>query len=407
METNNRIVKAKTATQYIFLICGIAISSWAPMVPLAKERLGLNDGDLGLLLLLLGLGAIVMMPVSGYLSHRFGTRIVIIGAGLVAATMLPLLTIISNATMIAIVLFIFGAGIGTIDVAMNTHGIFVQNRYGKPIMSSLHGLFSVGGLCGSLGLGFLMKMGLSPLIAAVTISLVLVTVLFWKYPVLFRHAEESEQEVNHRHAEKNNQRRSRILNPTLLLLGLVCFIAFLSEGAMLDWSALFLIEYRKVDTTLGGIGYASFSIAMAVMRLLGDKLVSRFNGRTIVILGGLLSALGIFCAMFTPWLVTSLLGFILLGIGAANIVPVFFSEGGKIKSIPASVAIPVISTMGYAGQLVGPALLGFIAHHFSLLTALVTVGVLMLLVAAIYTLKKQPTEILSPDKKILDNAGVN
>ncbi|HMI03410.1 MAG TPA: MFS transporter, partial [Pedobacter sp.] len=145
MENNQVTTKAKKATQYIFLVCGFAVSSWAPMVPFAKERLHLNDGNLGLLLLLFGTGAISMMPISGYFSKLYGTRIVILISGLVAAIFLPLLLLMPNPWMMGAALFVFGGGIGVIDVAMNSHGIHVQNHYGRPIMSSLHGLFSVGG----------------------------------------------------------------------------------------------------------------------------------------------------------------------------------------------------------------------------------------------------------------------
>jgi predicted MFS family arabinose efflux permease len=388
MDFNQTDVEAKRATQAIFLVCGLAISSWAPMVPLAKQRLGLNDGNLGLLLLLLGLGAIVMMPISGFLSHKFGTRIVILYAGLLAAACLPLLLIMPGIISMGFTLLLFGAGVGTVDVAMNAHGVHVQNRYGKPIMSSLHGLFSVGGLCGSLGLGVLIKLGLEPLLAAVAISILLVLILVWKYRALFTRDLEKEATVQETVQGDLQASQWGWLKPSVIFLGLACFALFLSEGAMLDWSALFLREQRGVGVELAGVGYAAFSIAMAIMRLLGDKLVERLNGKWVVVGGGLLAASGIFMVIGFPWLEATLIGFILLGTGAANIVPVFFSEGGKLKGVPASIAIPAISTMGYAGQLAGPALLGFLAHHFSLSFALAFTGMLILVVALSYALKK-------------------
>ncbi|WP_316804320.1 MFS transporter [Pedobacter nototheniae] len=388
MNNEKITIKAKYSTQAIFLVCGLAISSWAPMVPIAKHRLGLNDANLGLLLLLLGLGAIVMMPVSGYLTHKYGTRIVILVSGLVAAISLPFLLIMPEPISMGITLFIFGAGVGTIDVAMNSHGIHVQNKYGKPIMSSLHGLFSVGGLFGSLGLGILIKMGLQPLAAAIAISVLLIVILVFNFPTLFTKAIEKES-IEKDIKEENVQQSSRWvwLNFSVIFLGFACFAVFLSEGAMLDWSALFLKENRSVGPELAGIGYAAFSIAMALMRLLGDRIVERLSGKTVVVGGGLLAAFGIFIAVSLPWLQTTLLGFVLLGIGAANIVPVFFSEGGKIKGVPTSISIPAISTMGYAGQLAGPALLGFVAYHFSLPLALGLTGCLLFIVAVCYALK--------------------
>ncbi len=396
MKINEHFINAKHATQAIFLICGLALSSWAPMVPLAKERLGLNDANLGMLLLLLGGGAIFMMPISGILSHRYGTRIVILFSGIIAAITLPLLLMMPNITSMAISLFIFGAAIGTIDVAMNSHGVAVEHGYGSPIMSSLHGLFSLGGLFGSLGLGFLMKLGLQPLLAAVTIALLLIFILLLKYQRLFDLNTERAQIIKEDQKDSAPQKGKLVwLKGSVILLGISCFAIFLSEGAMLDWSAIFLTESRNVDPKLAGIGYASFSIAMATMRLLGDKIVSKLNGRIVVIGGGLIATIGIVLVVAVPYLPVSILGFILLGIGASNIVPVFFSMGSRLKDVPASIAIPAISTMGYAGQLVGPALLGFIAYRFSLHHALLFTALLIFLVAIGYGIgsrKKQSHE---------------
>jgi predicted MFS family arabinose efflux permease len=392
MRDQDIIIRSKRATQAIFLVCGFAISSWAPMVPLAKERLGLNDANLGYLLLMLGAGAIIMMPISGYLSQKYGTRIIILVSGLVAAISLPCLLIMPSPILMGVALFIFGSGVGTIDVAMNSHGIKVQNEYGKQIMSSLHGLFSVGGLCGSLGLGILIKFGLNPLAAAISIAVLLIVILIYNYGhLLSRSIEKSFTEVDAYGHDQVKRKPSKVLNPSVIFLGLGCFVVFLSEGAILDWSALFLKENRNIDTEFSGLGYASFSIAMATMRLLGDNIVEKLGGKRVVIFGGMIAAAGIFLAVGTPWLATSLAGFILLGIGAANIVPVFFSEGGKIKGIDSAVAITVISTMGYAGQLAGPALLGFIAFHYSLSVALNLLGILLLIVAISYLFRKENT----------------
>jgi predicted MFS family arabinose efflux permease len=382
-------IKARKATKAIFLVCGLGISSWAPMVPYAKDRLNLNNADLGLLLLLLGAGAIAMMPVSGILAHRYGTRIVIRYSAIIMALTLPLLLLINSPIWMGLALFIFGGAVGTVDVAMNAHGVQVQNSSEKPIMSSLHGLFSVGGLFGALGLGFLMKLGLSPIAAAISIAILLIAIVSWNYQFLFD--VHTEKELIRKFSNETEQVKLKgisWLKGSIIFLGLMCFSVFLSEGAMLDWSAVFLDENKGINPEMAGVGYAAFSIAMATMRLLGDKIVSHLSGKTVVIGGSIIAASGIFLAILTPWIATSLLGFVLLGIGAANIVPVFFSEGGRIKNVPATIAIPAISTMGYAGQLAGPALLGFIAYQFSLNIAFAFIGVLMLIVAIAYGLRK-------------------
>ena len=386
------LAKALSATKAIFLVCGIGMSSWAPMVPYAKDRLGLNDGSLGLLLLSLGVGAITMMPVTGYLIHKIGTRRVIAISALIIALTLPMLLLMTAVIPMAIMLFLFGSGVGAIDVAMNAHGVQLQNLYDKPIMSSLHGLFSVGGLCGSIGIGLLIKLGLQPLIAASCISVLLLVIAASQLNHLM-DAKTERGVINRFNARTAAaiSKKGSWWNGALVFLGLMCFAVYLSEGAMLDWSAIFIRDYKGIDKALAGMGFACFSVAMATMRLVGDRIVSSIDAKFVVIYGGLIGAAGLGLAILTPWLITALLGFILLGIGAANIVPVFFSEAGRLENVSSSIAIPALTTMGYAGQLAGPAILGYIAHRLGLPAALGFTGLLLLFVAIGYAIRKKST----------------
>ncbi|RCR69450.1 MFS transporter [Larkinella punicea] len=394
---SGQVLKARLATQLIFLVCGLGMSSWAPMVPFAKDRLALNDANLGFLLLMLGGGSMLLMPISGWLVGRFGSRIVMAGSAVVMALALPLLVVLPSASAMAITLFIFGASIGTIDVAMNAHGVQVQNLYGKPIMSSLHGLFSVGGLLGSLGLGFLIKLGLNPVYAALSIATLMILITLTQFQSLFP-LEVEQQAIAHFSATDEkptavNQRFSW-LDSRVIFLGLMCFAIFLAEGAVLDWSAIFLRDDKGIEAEFAGVGYSAFSIAMATMRLVGDKLVARLNEKTVVVGGSLLGAVGLGIAVLSPWVVGALVGFVLLGLGAANIVPVFFSQAGRLPGISPTVSLPAITTMGYTGMLAGPALLGFIAQHSSLRIALGCLAVLLLVVAVSYGMKRKTAGLL-------------
>lgn len=384
-----QLVRAKTATQLIFLVCGLGVASWAPMVPYAKDRLNLHEGQLGILLLFMGGGALIMMPMAGWLSNKYGNRVIMGVAGLLLGLLLPLLILISSPVAMAAALLLFGAGAGAIDVAMNAHGVQVQNLYGKPIMSSLHGLFSVGGLLGSLGLGFLVKLGLEPLHAAIGIGILLIIITVSQYRHLFHFITEKEiiQQFNQPKAAQEEGSRHLWLHRSVLFLGLMCFASFISEGAMLDWSAVYLRDVKGVSQELTGIGYAAFSIAMAVMRLLGDGIVEKWKSKTVVISGSLLAATGLAISILSPNIYLVLTGYILLGIGAANIVPIFFSDGGRLPGIPSTVSIPAITTIGYTGSLAGPALLGFIAHHFSLNIAFGITALLMLSISIGYAFK--------------------
>lgn len=383
--------RAKTATQLVFLICGLGISAWAPMVPVVRDRLHLNDADLGLLLLLLGLGAMLMMPISGMLLSRLGSRTLMAVSTLSAAVILPLFLVIPNYAGMGLALFLFGCSMGVIDVAMNTHGVQVQRGFGRPIMSSLHGLYSVGGLFGSLGLGLLIKMKLNPLHAAMVIAILLIAILVSQYKYLFDYATEQEiMSKYHQHKDAATGKNGwQWLNKTLLLLGFMCFSVFLSEGAMLDWGAIFLRDLKNIAPEFAGAGYAAFSFAMAGMRLTGDRIIERTSPAAIVIGGSLVAAAGIGLMIIASWLPLVLLGFIMVGLGASNIVPIFFSESGNIKGVTPTVGIAVMTTMGYGGALAGPAVLGYIAHDLSLEAAFALVAGLMVLVAILYGMGKR------------------
>lgn len=371
MEGKLRIDAARRATLLIFLVCGIGLSSWAPMVPFAKIRLGLNEADLGVVLLALGAGAILTMPLTGLLINKYGSRAVAIVSALIIASLLPLLLMATTSYQLAIALFVFGAGIGSIDVSMNAQAVVVQERFGSHIMSSFHGMFSLGGLIGSIGLGFLIKAGLSPTYAAVAISALLVFITVTQSRYLLPHSEEAKLDGTSFVLPKG----------PVVVLGIMCFILFLAEGSLLDWSAVFLQFSRGFDPSFSGVGYAAFSVAMAVMRLTGDGLIHRLGPAKVVLYGTLLAGTGFLVAVLIPSSIAALLGFVLVGLGAANVVPIFFTAAGRIPNIPPSIALSAVTILGYSGQLAGPALIGIIAEMTSLSWALGLVGILLFVVA--------------------------
>jgi MFS family permease len=374
VKASEKTSAARRASLLIFLVCGIGLSSWAPMVPFAKVNLGLDDAALGIVLLSLGAGAILTMPFSGMFINKYGSRKVTLVAATVIGIMLPLLLLATSAVQLAAALFVFGSAIGSIDVAMNAHAVLVQERYGRHIMSSFHGMFSLGGLIGSIGLGFMIKLGLSPIVAAVSISGLLFIIAVSQYKHLFPRSEEPTVDSF----------SFALPRGPVLILGIMCFIFFLAEGALLDWSAVFLQFNRNFDPSMAGLGYAAFSIAMAVMRLTGDKIIHHIGPSKVVLYGALLASAGYFLAVLVPWPGAALIGFVLVGLGAANVVPVFFSAAGNVPNVPTSVALAAVTTLGYSGQLAGPALIGFIADAFSLPVALGFVGFLLLGAAITY-----------------------
>jgi len=365
------LAPAIRATRLVFLASGIGMAAWAPMVPYAKARLGLDEAELGLLLLAFGGGSMVSMPLVGLLTHRFGSRRVIGIGGLMLCLALPLLAIAPGVVTLALGLLYFGAALGAVDVAMNAHAVEVERRDGRPLMSGFHGLFSIGGLSGAAGMSLLLALGMPLTAAAAAIGALLALVVLTQWPQLIEHVDA----VGERAA-------FGMPRGIVLLLGLLCFISFLAEGSMLDWSAVFLRDFRGFPAASAGIGYAAFSVAMAAGRLAGDWTVARFGPVLTVRLGACTAAAGFLLTSMLAWPPAALVGFVLVGLGAANIVPVMFGAAGRLPGTSPGIAIATVTTLGYAGLLSGPALIGFLAQASSLSMALAAVAGLLLVTAA-------------------------
>ncbi|WP_179480375.1 MFS transporter [Rhodanobacter sp. K2T2] len=356
-------------------MAGFAMASWAPMVPYAKARLHLDDADLGLVLLAFGGGSMLSMPAIGWLAGRYGNRRVIGAAGLLMCLALPVLALVSTLPLLAVGLLYFGAMLGAVDVAMNAHAVDVERLQGRAMMSGFHGLFSVGGLVGAAGMSAMLASGLPLLACALLVSLAIAVIVFSQQASLLRGAAATRGAAAPAFV-------FRLPRGLLLLVGMLCFVIFLAEGSMLDWSALLLRDFRGTAAASAGIGYACFSVAMAVGRLTGDRLVAWLGPVWTVRAGAALAAIGFLIAALLPWKATALLGFVLVGLGAANVVPVMFSAAGRLPASAPAVSIAAVTTLGYAGLLLGPALIGFVAHATTLPAALACVAALLLLVAA-------------------------
>jgi predicted MFS family arabinose efflux permease len=362
---------ATRATRLIFLVSGIGMASWAPMVPYAKARLGLDDAGLGLVLLAFGGGSMLSMPLVGWLAHRYGNRKVISVAGVLLCMAIPLLAIVPNALMLATTLLYFGAMLGAVDVAMNAHAVEVERRDGRALMSGFHGLFSIGGLVGAAIMSALLALGLPLWAGALAIALPLALIVLGQRSSLLSGVDDAAERAA----------GFRLPRGLVLLLGVLCFVSFLAEGSMLDWSAVLLRDFRGFSAASAGIGYACFSVAMAAGRLAGDRAVSRLGPVRTVRIGGGAAAIGFLLTAMAPWPAVSLLGFMLIGLGASNIVPVMFSAAGRLPGNPPAISIAAVTMLGYAGLLSGPALIGFMAHASNLPVALAVVAGLLLLVA--------------------------
>ncbi|MDD2054806.1 MFS transporter [Pseudomonas putida] len=358
------------STRLAFFIAGVGVAAWAPLVPYAKARAGLDDGTLGLLLLCLGVGSIIAMPVAGALAARFGCRRVLTVGTLLIALSLPLLATVSGMAALVATLFVFGAGLGAVDSTANLQAVIVERASGKTMMSGFHGLFSLGGILGAAGVAALLGLGLSPLGATLAVVVLILAALIKAAPHLLTQRMQSPGPA------------FAVPHGVVLFIGVLCFIVFLAEGAMLDWSAVYLTAERGLDTAYAGLGYAAFALTMTVGRLTGDAIVRRVGAKRVIVWGGLTAAAGLALATLVPAWEAALIGYALVGAGCSNIVPVLYTAVGKQTLMPESIAIPAITTLGYAGILAGPALIGFIAHGSSLNLAFMLVALLLLGVAA-------------------------
>ena len=365
--------RAQTSTRVAFLIAGIGFSTLAPLIPGIKDRLALTDSALGLLLLCVGLGSIVVMPFAGGLAARFSCRAMIIVSVLLFAASLPAVVLSPNSLALALALALLGAGGGTLDVVMNIQAVVVERDSQRPMMSGFHGMFSVGGIVGAGGLTALLSLKLTPLAGQSIIAAACIAMLVAVAPNLLPRQESPEE---------SKPKSFALPRGRVLLLGTLCLIVFMAEGSVTDWSGVLLADYRHVALAHAGLGYVAFAAMMTLNRLTGDKVVAKLGRRTIMLGGCLVAALGFVLSAVVPFAPIDILGFAMVGIGLANVVPILFTATGNQDDMPANLALSSVTTMGYLGLLLGPPTLGFIAHQTSLLVSLTALCVLCTGVAA-------------------------
>jgi len=362
-------VRERIATRIAFFIGGFAVSAWAPLIPFAKRRLALDDAQLGLMLLCLGVGSVMMMPLAGGLAARFGCRRAILAAGAVIVLCTPALMLAPSIPVLAVTLAVFGASVGVLDVVMNVQAVIVERASGRAMMSGFHGMYSVGGIAGAGGVAAALVLGATPLVAIACTAVLAALLLAMARSGLLAQGGEGDQPA------------FVLPRGRVLLVGAVCFAMFLSEGAVLDWSAVFLSTVRHADPATAGFGYVAFAVTMTFGRLTGDRIVQALGAFRVVVCGALVAAAGFTLAIVSTSPVAGLAGFALVGAGAANVVPVMFSAAGRQRDMPTHLAVAAVTTMGYAGVLLGPAALGFIAKATSLPTAFGLLVALLLCVA--------------------------
>ncbi len=370
----------RLATRMAFVLAGFISAGWAPLIPFAKVRLGVDDAKLGLLLLCFGVGSLIGVSTAGVLTARHGGRLLVVAGGAGLCLLLPALSLAATPLTLGLSLLVFGASLGALDVAMNAHGVEVESAAAAPLMSGFHALFSLGAFAGAGWMAVALSAKVSPPAArraACGLGLAALPVI---HAGLLKTAP--------------GERGPLFAWPSglVLVIAALAAVSFLVEGAIFDWSALLLVDRRVVKIETAGVGFILFSIAMTAGRLVGDKVVARFGGRLVLRWGGAVAVLGLALILAGPGAPVVMGGFILVGLGVANIVPLLFSAAGRQTSMPPALALAAVTSTGYVGSLAGPPLLGFLGHAAGLPTAFWLTAALLTLVPLLAGVATRATE---------------
>lgn len=375
---HNRHKHMLVANRTAFMIIGIIEAAWAPIVPYVKSAFAIDEGTLGLLMLCSGLGSICALPCAGWLVNRFGARKVVNISGFLMAVALLSISLLVNIWLTGTMLLVFGACTITIDVAANVNGIAIEKKTGRHLMSGFHGGYSLGTLIGAGAMSVLFTLGIAPLWSVVLcMAFTLLAMVAGCRDLLSVEELKSAAPVV---KEKN---KKLYIPPMVIVVGLLCFIMYASEGAVMGWAAIFVSEERGVDMSQAGFFYTAFAVTMTVVRFSGDAIVERLGRRNVVAVGAALVATGFCIVIGINHVVATIIGFALVGMGAANIVPQLVSYAGSIKGMAVSSIISVVNALGYSGILLGPVVIGFVAKHHGLHTSFAGIAVFCLIVAVV------------------------
>ncbi|MGV6946005.1 MFS transporter [Sphingobacterium kyonggiense] len=349
--------RIRIAVALFFFGQGLGFATWASRIPSIKTSLGLSEAELGTLLLMIPIGQLVTLPISAFLVNKFGSHRVLPWAAFLYAFVLILIGLSPNVWYLGASLFLFGMAGNMGNISVNTQGVLAEEIYGKPIMSSFHGAWSLAGFSGAL-LGFLsMQWELPSMQHFIGMFLLLTINILWNKRLL----------VPEQPKQKEKEEKSKYKPDWMIIqLGILGFFSMATEGAMFEWSGVYFSEVIHAPEKLVILGFGSFMVMMALGRFIGDGIISKLGRRRTLQLSGLLMFAGMLTSVLFPNLYICTLAFMLVGLGVACNVPTVYSVAGKHKTIPAGVALAMVSSISFLGFLMAPPLIGYIAELFSL-----------------------------------------
>lgn len=375
----------RLAVSFFFFINGFQYANWVARLPEVQTLYGVSNTTLGTILLCSAAGAISAMPFAGLLTVRLGSRLVTIITALGFVFAVPFIPLISNLWVIYTLFFLFGVFGGSEDVAMNGQAVYVERLYKKPILSSFHGVWSIGTALGA-GFGALfakLHIGLFPhLLSVSTLSL---TMIAW---AAFNLVKDGPLSITSEKTEKDTENSTfRIPTKAILPLGIIAFCGMTGEGAVGDWAAIYMHKVIGKDEAFSALAFGAFTTAMTIGRLTGDYFTEKFGNRKQLIFNSLLSIIGLtlVLAFNNQWSV--LLGFFIIGLGLATVVPIIYSTAGNTEGVTPSVGIAMATTIGYSGFFVGPPVIGYLSDIYSLRIGLMF-ALILFIIMLIFVIQK-------------------
>jgi len=360
MQNNLKFLSAtRLRINLFFFFYGFIFASWASRIPTIQQSLDLSEAKLGAVLLAMPIGSFLTLPFSGYLTSAIGSKKVVIGASIMYCFVFVGIGFSAAIWQLAICLFLFGSSGNMMNISVNTQALELEKLYGKTIISSFHGMWSVAGLfAASLGT-YLLGRAFPVSAHFLLIGLIAFTIFLVCAPYLLKEPI------------KKQEKRPFFTKPDRAFwgLGIIAFCSMICQGAMFDWSGVYFKKVVATERAYIGIGYTAFMISMTAIRFITDWLTHRIGFKKIIIWCGVLTSSGLLLAVFFPYLLPATLGLLLVGMGVSPGVPLVFSAAGRSKILPAPVAIAAVSSIGMIGLLIGPPIIGFIAGLTSLKTS--------------------------------------
>ncbi|MFM2369083.1 MAG: hypothetical protein RL619_1383 [Bacteroidota bacterium] len=367
----NRI---RWAVSMFYFGMGLCFATWASRIPDIKTTLHLSESDLGTILFAVPLGQLIMMSFSGKLVTRFGSHRILPYSILMYAFSLTNLGLAQNAWQLGLGLFFFGIFANLTNISVNTQGVYTEGLFKRTIMSSFHGMWSLAGFTGALvGLGMLaLKLNTYTHFLIVAAIAALLVAINFKFLIKAKETIRTEKKKGFRKPDSS-----------LVMLGVIGFCCMASEGVMFDWSGVYFKDIVKAPGPLVILGYTSFMIMMASGRFFGDGLTHKFGRKTVMQISGCMISIGLFTAVFFPFIIPSTIAFMLVGLGVSTIIPTLYSIAGKHPTIPTGEALTAVSSVSFFGFLMGPPIIGYIAEAFGLRFSFAFIGIFGFFIALI------------------------